>query len=106
MKPPKDRLFKKRRVPKVYFQCDQEDKRVISEEQGQLLAVHHGIDFIECSAMSGENVREAFYRMARRVKTKHESKESAQRADGSKSVKILSDPGSPSPLGKSLGNCC
>lgn len=89
----------------VANKCDQEDKRVISEEQGQLLAVQHGIDFIEVSALSGENVREAFYRMARRVKTKHEAKSANQKGEG-KSVKILSDPGSPSPLGKNLGNCC
>ena len=56
------------------LQSDLEEKRVISEEDGQLLAVQHSIDFIEASALSGDNVREAFLRMARRVKLKHESK--------------------------------
>jgi len=86
---------------------DQEDRRVISEEQGQLLAVQHGIDFIECSALSGENVREAFFRMARRVKIKHESK-SKSATPKQNNVKILSDPGTGGALGMGgkLGNCC
>ena len=89
------------------IQSDQEDRRVISEEQGQLLAVQHGIDFIECSALSGENVREAFFRMARRVKIKHESK-SKSATPKQNNVKILSDPGTGGALGMGgkLGNCC
>jgi len=93
--------FTEKIIPK--FQSDQEDVRAITEEQGQLLAVQHGIDFIECSALSGENVREAFFRMARRVKIKHESKKGS--TPKRNNVQILSDPG-PSTLGSKFSNCC
>jgi len=86
---------------------DLEDKRVITEEEGQLLAVQHSIDFIEASALSGENVREAFLRMARRVKLKHEAK-SAAATPKHNSVKIeqSSIPGVSQGLNSKFSNCC
>lgn len=89
------------------FQSDLEDKRVITEEEGQLLAVQHSIDFIEASALSGENVREAFLRMARRVKLKHEAK-SAAATPKHNSVKIeqSSIPGVSQGLNSKFSNCC
>lgn len=89
---------------KILIQSDQEDRRVISEEQGQLLAVQHGIDFIECSALNGENVREAFLRMARRVKAKHETKSKTSTPKNQSNVTILSDPGHA--VNSKFGNCC
>ena len=89
------------------FQSDLEDKRVITEEEGQLLAVQHSIDFIEASALSGENVREAFLRMARRVKLKHEAK-SAAATPKHNSVKIeqSSITGVSQGLNSKFSNCC
>ena len=90
------------------FQSDLEDKRVITEEEGQLLAVQHSIDFIEASALSGENVREAFLRMARRVKLKHEAKSAAATPSKHNSVKIeqSSIPGVSQGLNSKFSNCC
>jgi len=89
---------------------DLEEKRAISEEEGQLLAVQHSIDFIEASALSGENVREAFMRMARRVKIKHEAKQtnasSSPSTPKTNSVVIEGVTQSGSGLNGKLGNCC
>jgi len=40
--------------------ADKVDQRVISQEEGKILAAKHGIPFYECSAKSGEGVTEAF----------------------------------------------
>lgn len=85
---------------------DQEDRRLITEEQGQLLAVQHGIDFIECSALSGENVREAFFRMGRRVKIKHESKSKGSTPKQNNVTIHPGQPGQPSGMSSKFGNCC
>jgi len=87
---------------------DLEEKRAISEEEGQLLAVQHSIDFIEASALSGENVREAFMRMARRVKIKHESKVSQTSPSTPKTNSVVIEGASQpnSTLNSKLGNCC
>jgi Ras-related protein Rab-8A len=45
--------------------CDDDDKRVISTEQGETLARELGIPFIETSAKSNINVEEAFVSLAR-----------------------------------------
>ncbi|KAM3564238.1 hypothetical protein MY1884_000860 [Beauveria asiatica] len=48
--------------------CDWEDKRVISEEQGQALADELGIPFLEVSAKSNINIDKAFYSLAADIK--------------------------------------
>lgn len=50
--------------------CDSTDKKVISEEQGQELAAELGISFIETSAKANTNVEEAFFSLARDIKSR------------------------------------
>ena len=52
-------------VFKLYWLAtsDLEEKRAVSTEMGENLAAEHNIPFIETSAKSGLNVREAFYNL-------------------------------------------
>ncbi|CAG0884209.1 unnamed protein product [Cyprideis torosa] len=54
--------------------CDMEDKRQVSKERGQSLAVEYGVRFLETSAKSAINVDEAFHTLARDIKTKTEQR--------------------------------
>ncbi len=49
---------------------DWEEKRAVSTEQGEELARELGIPYIETSAKSNANVEEAFFNLAREVKTR------------------------------------
>uniref|UniRef100_A0A3P8RHQ4 Ras-related protein Rab-13 n=1 Tax=Amphiprion percula TaxID=161767 RepID=A0A3P8RHQ4_AMPPE len=44
--------------------CDMNDKRQVSRERGEKLAIDYGIKFLETSAKSGINVEEAFFTLA------------------------------------------
>jgi Ras-related protein Rab-1A len=44
--------------------CDLTDKRVVSTEEGQSLANHYGVSFLETSAQDNVNVEAAFHQMA------------------------------------------
>lgn len=48
--------------------CDWEEKRVVSQEQGQALADELGIPFLEVSAKSNINIDKAFYSLAADIK--------------------------------------
>ena len=48
--------------------CDLESQRAVSKEEGQELASHYGVRFIETSALSNQNVEQAFTLMSREVK--------------------------------------
>lgn len=50
------------------------EKRQISKERGEQLAIEYGIKFMETSAKSSINVEEAFYTLARDIKAKMEKK--------------------------------
>lgn len=54
--------------------CDMDDKRVVSKESGETLAVEYGIKFMETSAKASINVDEAFITIARDIKKKMDSK--------------------------------
>ncbi|XP_044516061.1 ras-related protein Rab-8B [Gracilinanus agilis] len=49
---------------------DMNDKRQVSKERGEKLAIDYGIKFLETSAKSSINVEEAFFTLARDIMTK------------------------------------
>lgn len=54
--------------------CELAEKRQVTKERGEQLAVEYGIKFMETSAKSSINVEEAFYTLARDIKAKMEKK--------------------------------
>lgn len=54
--------------------CELTDKRQVTKERGEQLAIEYGIKFMETSAKSSINVEEAFYTLARDIKAKMEKK--------------------------------
>lgn len=54
--------------------CEMEEKRQVSRERGEQLAIEYNIKFIETSAKESINVEEAFYTLARDIKAKMEKK--------------------------------
>ncbi|KAF1373459.1 hypothetical protein PFLUV_G00239070 [Perca fluviatilis] len=47
--------------------CDMNDKRQVSKERGEKLAIDYGIKFLETSAKSSLNVEEGFYTLGRDI---------------------------------------
>ncbi|KAG2470377.1 RAB8B protein, partial [Polypterus senegalus] len=47
--------------------CDMNEKRQVSKERGEKLAIDYGIKFLETSAKSSINVEEAFFTLARDI---------------------------------------
>ena len=52
---------------KIGNKFDQEDERVVNEEDGELKAEKYGADYIETSALNNNNIEKAFYILMRRV---------------------------------------
>ncbi|ORY20675.1 ras family-domain-containing protein [Naematelia encephala] len=50
--------------------CDWDEKRAVSLEQGKQLADEFGLRFLETSAKANEGVEEAFFTLARDIKTR------------------------------------
>lgn len=54
--------------------CDISDKRQVSKERGEQLALQHSIKFFETSAKAAINIEEAFVTLARDIKLKMEKR--------------------------------
>jgi Ras-related protein Rab-8A len=54
--------------------CELNDKRQVTKERGEQLAVEYGIKFLETSAKNSINVEEAFFTLARDIKIKMEKR--------------------------------
>uniref|UniRef100_A0A3B5ABX1 small monomeric GTPase n=1 Tax=Stegastes partitus TaxID=144197 RepID=A0A3B5ABX1_9TELE len=54
--------------------CDMNDKRQVSKERGEKLAIDYGIKFLETSAKSSINVEEAFFTLARDIMSRQNRK--------------------------------
>jgi len=48
--------------------CDMNDRRQVSKERGEQLAIEYGIKFMETSAKASINVEDAFFTLARDIK--------------------------------------
>jgi Ras-related protein Rab-8A len=49
--------------------CDMNDKRCVSKERGEQLALEYGIRFMETSAKASQNVEESFFILSRDIKS-------------------------------------
>ncbi|XP_070546734.1 ras-related protein Rab-8A-like [Ptychodera flava] len=54
--------------------CDMEDRRQVTKERGEQLAIEYGIKFMETSAKASINVEEAFHTLATDIKIKMDKK--------------------------------
>ena len=54
--------------------CDMNDKRQVSKERGEKLAIEYGMKFMETSAKQNENIENAFFTLARDIKAKTEKR--------------------------------
>lgn len=72
--------------------CDVNDKRQVSKERGEKLALDYGIKFMETSAKANINVENAFFTLARDIKAKMDKKLEGNSPQGSnQGVKITPD---------------
>ncbi|KAM5306578.1 ras-related protein Rab-8A [Desmodus rotundus] len=72
--------------------CDVNEKRQVSKERGEKLALDYGIKFMETSAKANINVENAFFTLARDIKAKMDKKLEGNSPQGSnQGVKITPD---------------
>jgi len=58
--------------------CDMNDRRQVSKERGEQLAIEYGIKFMETSAKASINVEQAFFTLARYIKMNMERRLESQ----------------------------
>ncbi|XP_048354976.1 ras-related protein Rab-8A [Sphaerodactylus townsendi] len=69
--------------------CDMNQKRQVSRDQGEKLALSFGIKFMETSAKANINIENAFFTLARDIKAKMDKKLEGNSPQGcSQGVKI------------------
>jgi Ras-related protein Rab-8A len=68
--------------------CDMNDRREVTKERGEELAIEYGIKFMETSAKASINVEEAFYTLARDIKAKMEKKLEVQNPPRPGGIKV------------------
>jgi Ras-related protein Rab-8A len=54
--------------------CDMNEKRPVTKERGEKLAIEYGMKFLETSAKQNENIENAFFTLARDIKAKTEKR--------------------------------
>lgn len=54
--------------------CELNEKRQVTKDRGEQLAIEYGIKFLETSAKNSINVEEAFFTLARDIKSKMEKR--------------------------------
>ena len=54
--------------------CDMNDKRQVSKERGEKLAIEYGMKCMETSAKLNENIENAFFTLAKDIKAKTEKR--------------------------------
>ena len=54
--------------------CDMNEKRQVSKERGEKLAIEYGMKCMETSAKLNENIENAFFTLARDIKAKTEKR--------------------------------
>jgi len=86
--------------------CDMNDKRQVSKDRGEQLAIEYGIKFMETSAKASINVEEAFFTLARDIKAKMEKKLEASHPSGKGGSHLLKADDTPrKPLSSWLSRC-
>lgn len=71
--------------------CDMNDKRQVSKERGEQLAVEYGVKFMETSAKTSVNVEESFISLARDIKRKMDKKLENPNPNGPGNIKVTSE---------------
>lgn len=71
--------------------CDMTDRRQVSRERGEELAIEYGIKFMETSAKASINVEESFFTLARDIKAKMEKKIEWQKPPDAKGHQLGKD---------------
>ncbi|XP_002735510.1 ras-related protein Rab-8A-like [Saccoglossus kowalevskii] len=69
--------------------CDMEDRRTVTKERGEQLAIEYGIKFMETSAKASVNVEEAFITLARDIKGKMDKKMESSPNPRNQGVKVV-----------------
>lgn len=54
--------------------CELNEKRQVTKDRGEQLAIEYGIKFLETSAKNSINVEDAFFTLARDIKSKMEKR--------------------------------
>jgi Ras-related protein Rab-8A len=85
--------------------CDMNDRRQVSKERGEQLAIEYGIKFMETSAKASINVEEAFFTLARDIKVKMEKRLEAQNPPRPSGVQLGRDDGRRKNLMDWLSRC-
>lgn len=82
--------------------CDWDEKRAISQDQGKELADSLEIKFIETSAKNNIGVEDAFFSLARDIKSRLIDSQSSNSNNNSSNVKVDANQNQPA----TSGGCC
>uniref|UniRef100_A0A8C4QSB5 RAB8A, member RAS oncogene family n=1 Tax=Eptatretus burgeri TaxID=7764 RepID=A0A8C4QSB5_EPTBU len=72
--------------------CDMNDRRQVTKDRGEKLAIEYTIKFMETSAKASINVEDAFFTLARDIKAKMDRKLEGNSPTDSNAVRITATP--------------